>query len=508
MSTGPLTLVTGATGYVGGRVVAELERRGHRLRCLTRRPETLRPRIRETTEIAVGDVRDRDSLVEALTGVDAAVYLIHSMGRTDEYRAEDLAAAARFTSAAREAGIQRIVYLGGLGRGEDLSPHLASRQEVGQALREGGVPTVEFRSSVVIGSGSVSFEMIRALVDRLPAMVTPRWVSTKTQPIAIEDVIGYLVAAVELPELPESVLVEIGGPDRVSYGDLMREYARQRGLRRLMVPVPVLTPHLSSLWLGLVTPVYARIGRELLEGVRNETVADMTIADDLFPDVRPRGVREAISRALEHEDHEIAQTRWSDAKLPWRSGRSYGGTRFGTRLVDARSVDVDVSPERAFVPIRRIGGKTGWYYGGGLWRLRGLLDLIVGGPGLRRGRRDPEKVVPGDALDFWRVEAYEPDHLLRLRAEMSLPGRAWLQFEVCPNDSGATIHQTALFDPTGIQGLVYWYGIWPIHQMVFAGMIRNIAEAARQESRSSGDSRHHAGAVIDGERPGGATPQP
>jgi uncharacterized protein YbjT (DUF2867 family) len=483
-------LVTGATGYVGGRLVAELERRERRLRCLTRRPETLRPRVRETTEIAVGDVRDRGSLVDALSGVDVAIYLIHSMGRTDSYRAEDLAAAARFTSAARESGVQRIVYLGGLGRGEDLSPHLASRQEVGRTLREGGVPTVEFRSSVVIGSGSVSFEMIRALVDRLPAMITPRWVSTKTQPIAIEDVIAYLVAAAELPRLEESVVVEIGGPDRVSYGDLMREYARQRGLKRLMISVPVLTPHLSSLWLGLVTPVYAGIGRELLEGLRNETIADTALANELFPDVHPRGVREAITRALEHEDHEIAQTRWSDAKLPWRSVRSYGGTRFGTgtRLVDARSVDVGVSPGRAFAPIRRIGGKTGWYYGSGLWRLRGLLDLLIGGPGMRRGRRDPETLVPGDALDFWRVEAYEPDRLLRLRAEMLLPGRAWLQFEVRPNESGATIHQTALFDPMGIRGLAYWYGIWPIHQLVFARMISGIAAAASAEPPPSDDS--------------------
>ncbi len=486
----PRILVTGATGYVGGRLVAALEHQGRRLRCLTRRPETLEARTADTTEIVAGDVRDPASLDAALEGVRVAVYLVHSMGRSREYRREDAIAARDFGMAAAKAGVGRIVYLGGLGQGEGLSPHLASRQEVGRELAASGVPTVELRSSVVIGSGSLSFELVRALVDRLPAMVTPRWVATRTQPIAIEDVTEYLVAAIDLPDDTGSQVVEIGGPDRVSYGDLMREYARQRGLRRVMLPVPVLTPRLSSLWLGLVTPVYARVGRELLEGLRNETVADRRQAEALFPSVRPRSVREAIARALANEDHAFAQTRWSDARLPVTAGRPYGGARHGTRLVDARARRVPVGPADAFAPIRRIGGDTGWYFANFLWRIRGAMDLAVGGPGMRRGRRDPERLAPGEALDCWRVEEYDPDRILRLRAEMRLPGRAWLQFEVRPAAGGATIHQTAVFDPVGLLGLAYWYGIWPIHELVFAGMLRRIGEAAVRGARGAGRTRH------------------
>jgi hypothetical protein len=272
---------------------------------------------------------------------------------------------------------------------------------------------------------------------------------------------------------------EIGGRDRVSYGDLMREYGRQRGLRRPMLPVPVLTPWLSSLWLGLVSPVYAGVGRELIEGVRNETVVrdDRALRD--LP-VRPRGIADVIARALRNEDLELAATRWSDALSSQRDPRDWGGAKFGSRRVDSRAVRVSVGPEAAFRPIARIGGATGWYYGNRLWQLRGLLDLAAGGPGLRRGRRDPEQVAPGDTLDFWRVEAVEPGRLLRLRADMRLPGRAWLQFEVSAENGGSTIRQTALFDPVGLGGLLYWYGLWPVHRLVFAGMLRRIAEEAEK----------------------------
>lgn len=323
--------------------------------------------------------------------------------------------------------------------------------------------------------------MVRALVDRLPAMVTPRWVATRTQPIAIEDVIEYLAAAIELEGdasgEPASRVFEIGGPDAVSYGDIMREYARQRGLRRVMVPVPVLTPRLSSLWLGLVTPVYARVGRELLEGLRNETTVNHDAALEAFP-VRPRGLSEAIERALANEDHDFAQTRWSDALSSSGPERSWGGVRFGTRLVDSRTTRVPVPAADAFRPIRRIGGTTGWYYADALWHLRGLMDLAVRGPGLRRGRRDPEHLAVGETVDWWRVERYEPDRLLRLRAEMRLPGRAWLQFEVDEDAGGSTIRQTALFDPVGLGGLMYWYALWPAHQLIFEGMLHRIARAA------------------------------
>jgi uncharacterized protein YbjT (DUF2867 family) len=468
-----LHLVTGASGYVGGRLVQALEERGAVIRCLARRPEYLEARVGPGTEVVRGDVLDPESLRGAMAGVDVAYYLVHSMASAGDFEREDREAARNFAVAARKAGLRRIVYLGGLGREPGLSRHLRSRQEVGRILRESGVPTLELRASIIIGSGSLSFEMVRALVRKLPVMTTPRWVSQPAQPLAIEDLIEYLVRAAEL-ELDESVVVEIGGADRVSYLDIMREYARQRGLVRVMIPVPVLSPRLSSLWLGLVTPVYARVGRELVDSIRNPTRVEDDSARRVFPDVHPRGIREAIARALLNEDREFALTRWSGALSSGAAPREWGGAVFGSRIVDSRSVRVSKPPSEAFAPVRRIGGDTGWYYGNWLWRLRGFLDLLVGGVGVRRGRRDPENLVPGDALDFWRVEAIEPDRLLRLAAEMKLPGRAWLQFEVERDAEGSLLRQTALFDPFGLFGLVYWYALYPLHQLVFAGMLKGI----------------------------------
>jgi uncharacterized protein YbjT (DUF2867 family) len=418
---------------------------------------------------------DADSLRKAMAGVDTAYYLIHSMGSRGDYEGKDRRAAENFAAAARESGVRRLVYLGGLGREPGLSRHLRSRHEVGRILRESGVPTLELRAAIIIGSGSLSFEMVRALVQKLPVMITPRWVSQPTQPLAVEDLIDYMVSALAV-ELQESVVVEIGGAEPVSYVDVMKEYARQRGLKRLMIRVPVLSPRLSSLWLGLVTPVYARVGRELIESTRNATVVDDDSARRLFPALRPRGIREAIERALLNEDRALALTRWSDA-LSSGDTRQWGGESFGSRIVDSRSTHVPQGPRQAFEPIRRIGGETGWYYGSWLWRLRGFLDLMAGGVGVRRGRRDPRHVVPGDALDFWRVEAFEADALLRLSAEMKLPGRAWLQFEVEPDGEGSLVRQTALFDPLGLVGLAYWYALYPLHQLVFAGMLRGIVRA-------------------------------
>ena len=470
-------LVTGASGYVGGRLLQALEARGRRVRCMARHPAHLAARVAVGTEVVPGDVLDPASLPPALAGVHTAYYLIHSMATSGDYDARDRRGAEAFARAARDAGVRRIIYLGGLGHGERLSRHLESRQEVGRRLRVSGVPTVELRAAIVIGSGSLSFELIRALVEKLPAMVTPSWVHTPTQPIGIEDMVAYLLAALELPE-GQSAVYEIGGPDRVSYGDLMREYARQRGLRRWMLPVPVLTPRLSSLWLALVSPVYAGVGRELIEGVRNETVVrdDRALRD--FP-VRPRGIREVMARALRNEDLEFAATRWSDALSSQRAPRDWGGVKFGSRRVDSRAAWVPLPPETAFQPIARIGGRTGWYYGNRLWWLRGLLDRVGGGPGLRRGRRHPEQISTGDTLDFWRVESVEPGRLLRLAADMRLPGRAWLQFEVTPENGGSMIRQTALFDPVGVAGLLYWYALWPVHQVVFAGMLQGIVREAR-----------------------------
>jgi len=472
----PPLLLTGASGYVGGRLLTRLEQEGRPVRCMSRRPEQFAARTADTTEVVRGDVTEPDSLAEALAGIETAYYLVHSMSGGSDYRTADREGAASFGAAARAAGVRRIVYLGGLGGGADLSEHLASRQEVGATLADSGVPTIELRASIVIGSGSASFEMVRALVDRLPVMITPRWVGTRTQPIAIEDAVEYLRQAADV-DIDGSRVIEIGGPERVSYRELMREYARQRGLRRTMISVPVLTPRLSSLWLGLVTPVYARVGRELVEGLRNETVVHDPSALTLFP-IRPRGLRDAIARALINEDREFAATRWSDALSSGPPAHPYGGEAVGSRLVDSRVARVPVPPEVAFGPIVRIGGRQGWYYANPLWRLRGLLDLPFGGAGTRRGRRDPDHLFPGDTVDFWRVEDVQPNRLLRLSAEMSLPGRAWLQFEVEEADGGSIIRQTAIFDPAGLLGRLYWYGIWPLHGFVFRGMLRGIAEAS------------------------------
>jgi len=474
--TSPRILLTGATGYVGGRLLAALERRGVPVRCFARRPEALRARAAPSTEVAAGDALDAGAVARALEGIDAAYYLIHSMGGED-FAARDREAARIFGEAAREGGVRRIIYLGGLGASAgSLSEHLRSRQETGEILRQSGVPVVELRASIVLGSGSLSFEMIRALVERLPVMICPRWVAVEAQPIAVEDVIAYLAGALDLPAGAERIY-EIGGPDRVTYGDLMREYARQRRLKRLLIPVPLLTPRLSSLWLGLVTPVYARVGRKLIDSLRNPTVIRDPAALAAFP-VRPRSVRDAIARALVNEDEAFARTRWSDALSSAGLTERYGGDLFGTRLIDSRKAFVPVPAAAAFAPIRRIGGDAGWYYGNALWHLRGALDLLVGGVGLRRRRPRTDELHPGDALDFWRVESVESDRLLRLRAEMKVPGRAWLQFETTPVAGGTEIRQTAIFDASGLVGLAYWYALYPLHRFIFAGMLRGIAHRA------------------------------
>ena len=476
-----LVLLTGASGYIGGRLLKALEKAGWPVRCLARRPDFLRLRVASSTEVVKADCLDRSSLAPSMAGVHTAYYLVHSMGSPGLFEQEDQQAARNFADAARESGIKRIIYLGGLGNQDQaLSAHLRSRHEVADILRSSGIPTIEFRASIVIGSGSLSFEMIRALVQRLPVMICPRWVDVKAQPIAVEDVIAYLMEALESPAGQGSIF-EIGGTDQVSYAEIMQEYARQCGLRRLMIPVPVLTPRLSSLWLGLVTPIYARIGRKLVDSMRNPTLVRDPSALTSFG-IKPKGLREAIERALRHEDQEFALTRWSDALSSSGKPPSWGGVQFGTRLVDFRTVQVSVPPASAFAPIQRIGGSNGWYFANFLWWFRGSLDLLVGGVGLRRGRRDPRTLAAGDALDFWRVETFEPDRRLSLVAEMKIPGRAWLQFEVEPNSRGSVITQTAIFDPAGLAGLLYWYTLYPIHRWIFSGMLHEIASVAEREA--------------------------
>ena len=479
MSSKQTILVTGGSGYVGGRLIPLLEQSGVIVRCLARRPEFLRSRVASQTQVVAGDVLQIESLRIALADVDTAYYLVHSMGTGKDFEDEDRQAARNFAEAARDCGVRRIIYLGGLGdEMQPLSKHLRSRQEVGHILRESGAQVIEFRASIVIGSGSLSFELIRALVQKLPVMICPKWVSTPAQPIAIEDLLSYLMAAADMPAGPSEIF-EIGGPDQVTYGEVMQEYARQRGLKRWMISVPFLTPRLSSLWLGLVTPVFARVGRKLVDSMRNPTVVTNERALETFS-IRPRGVREAIARALVNEDRELAATRWSDALSSSGRTKPWGGVRFGTRLVDSREVEANVPVEAAFAAAQRIGGQTGWYYGNWLWRVRGWMDLLAGGVGLRRGRRDPVELRVGDAVDCWRVEALEPNRRLRLAAEMKLPGRAWLEFEVTPTPTGSRIRQTAEFDPVGLTGLAYWYSIYVLHEFVFRGMLNGIVTAAQE----------------------------
>lgn len=469
-------LVTGATGYVGGRLLKALESQGRfLLRCLTRRPEALQSFVAPSTEVVVGDTLDLSSLPPALADVQTAYYLIHQLGAGADFEALEERSAEAFAAACRLSGVKRLIYLGGLSQNAELSAHLRSRRRVGEILRDSGVPLIEFRCSIILGSGSLSYEMIRALVERLPVMVTPRWVATPAQPIGIEDLITYLIAALDVPAV--SRVYEIGSSDRMSYGDLMREYARQRGLRRWMFAVPFLTPRLSSLWLGLITPLYARVGRKLIESMRSPSVVNDDQALKDFS-IRPRGVREAMERSFLNEDREFALTRWSDAVSSGRVRPKYGGVVMGTHFVDTRTQDVAVDLDAAFAPVRRLGGRTGWYFVNILWKARGWLDLIGGGVGLRRGRRNPEHLRTGDTLDFWRVEAYDPPRLLRLAAEMRLPGRAWLEFEVRLAAGGSRIRQTAIFDAHGLSGLVYWYALYPLHRLIFAGMLRGLCASA------------------------------
>jgi uncharacterized protein YbjT (DUF2867 family) len=473
-------LLTGATGYVGGRLLSKLESSPHSVRCMSRNPDSLSDVVGESTEIVYGDAFKPETLDAALEDIHTAYYLVHSMGSDADFEKADRKAAQYFADACSRQGVKRIIYLGGLGNPDHkLSKHLRSRQEIGNILRTSSAAVIEFRASIIIGSGSLSFEMIRALVERLPVMICPQWVRVMAQPIAIEDVLSYLYQALELP-IRKTVVFEIGGPDQMSYGDIMQLYAKLRGLRRWMIPVPLLTPYLSSLWLGLVTPLYARVGRKLVESLRNPTLVSSNLADKYFT-VRPRSTEMAIVRALVNEDEEFAVTRWSDSVSSAGKPKSWGGVRFGSRLVDSRTQQVDVSAPEAFVPIRKIGGQTGWYYGDWLWKIRGFLDLLVGGVGVRRGRRDAEQLTVGDALDFWRVQKFKNGELLRLRAEMKVPGRAWLEFEVQPVDGDkrrSVVRQTAIFDPVGVFGLAYWYALYPVHQFVFAGMLRKICAAA------------------------------
>jgi uncharacterized protein YbjT (DUF2867 family)/uncharacterized protein YndB with AHSA1/START domain len=471
-------LVTGASGYIGGRLVPRLLAAGYRVRCLAREPRKLTSRTWAAdprVEILAGDTADAPSLRRALTGCGAAYYLVHSLlsaGR--EYAARDREMAGAFAGAAEEAALERLVYLGGLGElGDGLSEHLVSRREVEKVLARGRTPVTVFRAAVILGSGSASFEILRYLVERLPVMITPRWVSTQSQPIAVRNVVGYLVDCLASPATAGRTL-DVGGPDILSYRELMRIMAEELGLRRrYVIPVPVLTPRLSSLWIHLVTPISHRIARPLAEGLRNRVVCRDDEAQRLLPQ-RLLPVREAIRAALDRTSHDEVETSWSMAG-PIPGDPDWAG---GTVFSDRRTLHVDAPPEAVYRAVVRIGGGHGWYAADWLWRVRGFLDRIAGGPGLRRGRRAAEDIAYGEALDFWRVTAVETNRRLALRAEMKLPGEALLEFTVEPEAGGCRLTQTARFLPTGLAGLVYWHSVRPLHGIVFRGMIRGIRDSA------------------------------
>jgi uncharacterized protein YbjT (DUF2867 family) len=475
-----LILVTGATGYVGGRLVPRLLEAGLRVRCMVRDPSRLEGRSwLGEVEVVRGDVMAPESLVAAMAGVDSAYYLVHSMNDSSGFHERDVKAAHNFGAAAKGAGVQRIIYLGGLGDPRsDLSEHLLSRQDTGRALQEAGVPTTEFRAAIIVGAGSASFEMIRCLTERVPIMVCPRWVFTRAQPIAIHDVLAYLVGALDTPE-STGLVIEIGGADVLTYGDMMLGYARARGLRRLLIAVPVLTPRLSSYWVHLVTPIPAAIARPLIEGLRNEVIVRDQQARRLFKGIHPTGYLDSVASALQGLEAGNVETTWTDSLATSLGDRPpVVLTTLDGMIIERRNRTVDATPASVFRIISGLGGERGWLYLDWLWRLRGEIDRILGGVGFRRGRRHPLDIRVGDAVDFWRVEAYESNRLLRLRAEMRLPGRAWLQFEAHPVEGQVTLTQTAFFAPKGLSGLLYWYGLYPIHRLIFSGMIGAIADQA------------------------------
>jgi len=479
--TGRLVLLTGATGYIGGRLVPRLLEMGCRVRCLVRDPARLQGRPWQgAVEIVAGDVLQPASLIPAMQGVEVAYYLVHSLGAGPDFHLRDLRAAEIFGTAARAGGVSRIIYLGGLAEAAPgLSEHLRSRQETGAALRRSGVPVTEFRAGVIVGSGSLSFELIRYLTERVPIMICPRWVRTRTQPIGIREVLDYLTAALEVPASSGRIL-EIGGAEVVTYGEMMMIYAEVRGLRRWMVPVPVLTPRLSSYWVNLVTPIPAIIARPLIEGLRNENIIHDPSARQLFPHIQPVGYRAAVERTLERLHAGHIETTWSDALSTSQSGPPpVVLTNIEGMIVERRQRLVAATPAEAYRIFTGLGGDRGWLYLNWTWRIRGFVDRMIGGVGLRRGRRDPDELRVGDALDFWRVEAVEPGRLLRLRAEMKVPGKAWLQFQVAPAEGGMSLlTQTAFFAPKGLFGWLYWYVLYPVHRVIFSGCIDCIAQRA------------------------------
>ena len=479
-------LVLGATGYVGGRLVPRLLKKGHRVRCLVRNRSRVSGKTwKAGVEVFEGDTLKADTLPPAFENIEAVYYLIHSMGSKEHSFEElDRISASNVAAAAELAGVKLIVFLGALGSRDDRqSAHLSSRHETGDVLRQGSVPVTELRAAVVVGSGSISFEMIHHLVNRLPVMICPRWVYTRTQPIAIHDVLEYLIRSLDTPRA-WGRSIDIGGPQVLTYRSMMFTVARELGLRRYLIPVPVLTPRLSSYWVNLVTPVPARIARPLIDGLRHETICENDDARRMF-DFEPLTLEEAVRRALARVRSAQVETAWIDAS-PHTEQSDIDPSHL---RVDRRSVETEAPASVMFDTVSAIGGDTGWYYADWLWKLRGFVDQQLGGVGLRRGRRHPTEIAVGDALDFWRVEQYVKNQKLTLRAEMRVWGRAWLEFEVEDLGTGRSrLVQTARYYPRGLWGLVYWYGVYPLHALVFKGMAAAIARAAAGKNTRTGRS--------------------
>lgn len=482
---GARVAVTGATGYVGTRLVPRLAAAGYRVRCLVRSPRKLRDRTwyeNAAIEVVESNLDDLVQLTEQLAGCEVAYFLVHSMQAGKQFAERDRELASNFTVACAAAGVKRIIYLGGLGEsGGDLSEHLASRREVERILVAGTVPATVFRAAMIIGSGSASFEILRYLAERLPIMIAPRWVSTESQPISIRNVLHYLIQALAVPDTAGRTL-QIGGPDVVRYDELLQIMAAARGLpKRIIIPVPVLTPFVSSLWIHLITPISAHVARPLAEGLRNRVVLDNDTAARLMPQ-ELLTVKESIRIALDAEARFDVESSWSAAG-PMPGDPDWAG---GKVFQDTRDVVIAAPPAQVFDVLMRLGGKQGWFRYNQLWRLRGLMDRLVGGPGTRRGRRDPAHLSWGEAVDFWRVVEIETDRRLTLRAEMKVPGVAVLDFDVKPIDgdpASTRLVQTARFRPRGLAGLLYWYLVLPFHKPVFDGLIEGIRAAAVTSAR-------------------------
>lgn len=488
MSDNKKILVTGVTGYIGGRLVPELLTKGYSVRVLSRDAERLEGRdwINEV-EVVEGDVLKPESLHGVMKDVDVAYYMIHSMsGNSDaDFHERDMQAARNFGEVAHQNGVDRILYLGGLGNQDDnLSEHLSSRQKTGEVLRESGVAVTEFRAAIVVGSGSKSFEMIRYLTERVPIMISPKWVYSKVQPIAIRNVLQYLVLAIEKPDTKDQI-IEIGGSSIITYADMMKVYAEIKGLKRILIPVPFLSPALSSHWVHWMTPVPASLARPLIEGLKNDVLVQNDKAKRLFPEVEPISYKKAVELAIARLDTDEVETTWNDALISSKGDERpvILETKEGLNI-ERRIRKINVSQERAFEVFTSLGGEKGWLTFEWAWKLRGILDRLVGGVGFRRGRRHPQNLRIGDALDFWRVEAIKPGEILRLRAEMKVPGRAWLEFQATTEEeTGKTkLVQTAYFAPKGLMGLLYWYALYPIHSFIFSSMIDNIAKEAESET--------------------------